>query len=149
MSDQDNRPSSDEIVEQFWPYDGPHSSDTVTLAAQVMAGLVQYMDNATKNPQRLSGPALYRVLSSLKVAVYGLDQLLDQLGAVAGALMQDTTLYDDRRDRPGEDTARGVMGALISARFALADHPRRWVEQAAQLAYHLGHDTPSTEDGAR
>lgn len=131
-----------EIVERHWPYDGPHSSGTVESAAEVIAGLVRYMNNATWNPQRLSAPGLYRVLSSLNSAVWGLDQLLNQLGAVVGALIEDPTLYDDRRDRPGADTARDVLAALITARDALADRPRRWIDQSAQLASRLGHDTP-------
>ncbi|HEV2779107.1 MAG TPA: hypothetical protein VGX25_06850 [Actinophytocola sp.] len=139
MSDQDN--SAYEIVERFWPYDGPHSSDTVTDAATAVGQLVRYMNNATWNPRLLNGPSLYRVLSSLNSAAYGLDQLLEQLAEAARTLAGDSTMYDDRRDRPASATALELAEAITAARRAFAGVPRREVERAAGLACHLGHDS--------
>jgi hypothetical protein len=129
-----------DIVERLWPYDGPHSSDTVTTAARAMADLVRYMNKATWNPQLLNGPSLYRVLSSLNSVAWGLDQLLVQLAKVAKTRIADPTMYDDRRDRPAADTAREVIDAVLAARRALAGEPRSGIKRAAQLASHLGHD---------
>jgi hypothetical protein len=81
MSDQDAIP--ERIVERHWPYDGPHSSDSVvSAAAAVIALLVRYICNATWTV-RPQGPALYRALVSLNGAIYGMDQLLDQMATAA------------------------------------------------------------------
>jgi hypothetical protein len=138
MSDQDRTP--DGIVEGHWPYDGPHSEESVELAAKVIAGLVRYMNNALWSV-RPCGPSLYRVLSALNGAVYGADQLLDQLRGAAVALAEDSTMYDDRRDRPAQRTARELAAELVDARQALADGPLRPIERAAGLACHLGHES--------
>lgn len=136
-----NEPSSaEEIVERFWPYDGPHSRDTVESAAQAIAGLVRYLNNATWNPQRLPAPGLYRVLSNLNSMMYGLDQLLNQLTTATDRVADDPTLYDDRRDRPARNTAVEVGSHLKAAAGAL-DGPRSAVERAVQLASHLGHES--------
>lgn len=129
-----------DIVERLWPFDGPHSSDTVTSAASTMAGLVRYMNNATWNPRLLPGPDLYRVLSSLNSVVHGLDQLLRQLTNTLAELGNDPTLYDDRRDRPAALTAGEIAGHLAAAWDALAGEPRSRLKRAAGLASHLGHD---------
>lgn len=130
-----------EIVEKNWPYDGPHTDDTIADAATAVERLVRYMANATYQPIE-SGPALHRMLSSLSSALYMLDQVLGQVSAGAeSTLAEDPTLYDDRHDRPGLDTALAVANAIEEARQGISSR----LHLAAQLASHLGHD--SDEDG--
>jgi hypothetical protein len=135
---QNARP--DEVVQQHWPYDGPHSDATMASAAQAIAELVRYLNNAAWSV-KLDGPGLYSVLSPLAGGLLSLDQLLGQLHAAAHSLVDDPTLYDDRRDRPGEHTAVDVADAIGDAR--VHQEFRLGIQTAAQYACHLGHDAPA------
>lgn len=130
-----------EVVEQHWPYDGPHSDETVEQAATAVGQLVRYLSNATWPYKRnvASGPTLYRVLSSMNSSVYGLRQLLEQLQTTAVELADDESMYDDRRDRPARGTAVDAAAALGEALVALAPLIRA-VEHASSLTCHLGHE---------
>lgn len=133
-----------EFIDRRWHYDGPHTDDTVTDAAAAIERLVRYMANATYRPIDM-GPAVHRTLSHLDSALYMLDQVLRQIGqGVAGPLADDETLYDDRRDRPGVDTALDVAEAIEEGRQGISSR----LTQAAQLASHLGHLVSFNEDGA-
>lgn len=124
------------VVERHWPYDGPHTDDTVRDAAHAVDLLLRYMANATYRPIA-SGPQLWRILSHLNSGLCNLNQVLDQISrGVAGPLADDPTLIDDRRDRPGEVTAVEVAEAIEEARQGIACR----LQQAAGLASHLGHD---------
>lgn len=132
-----------DLIEQQYPFDGPHSGDTVTDAAAALSELVRYLANAT-GPSNSRDTLRYaartdRVLGSLIGATYGLDQLLRQLGDALDAQAANPTLYDDRRDRPGRDTAlRAVKelhaGADLAARLTAE------LENARSRTYHLGND---------
>jgi hypothetical protein len=126
----------DEIVEQHFPYDGPHSAHTMADAADVIAGLVRYLNNAGWSV-RLDGPSLHRVLSGLSLALQRTDQLLAQMGNAAEALADDPTLYDTRPLILGADTVTAVADALTEARQSIGF--RLAIEQAAQQASNLGH----------
>lgn len=124
-----------QIVERHWPYDGPHTNDRVAAAAEGIERLTRYMANATYQPVT-SGPALYRTLSSLNDALYHLDQALRQVAdSTSTVLADDPTLFDDRHDRPAEDTAVDVADAISEARQGIAGR----LQRAAQMASHLGH----------
>lgn len=133
-----------EVVEQHWPYDGPHSDESVESAATAVGRLVRYLNNATWPYKKVvaGGPTLYRVLSSLNGAVYGLDQLLRQLQETARELAADESMYDDRRDRPARTTAIEAVAALGEAVLALGPL-MRGVESATSLTCHLGHEQPA------
>lgn len=130
-----------ELVEQYWPYDGPHSDESVEQAATAVGRLVRYLNNATWPHKKhvASGPTLYRVLSQVNSAVYGLDQLLRQLRDTATGLADDTSMYDDRRDRPAADTAVEASDALGEA-LSMLPSLTRAIERATNLACHLGHE---------
>lgn len=132
-----------EVVEQNWPYDGPHSDETVESAATAVGQLVRYLSNATWPYKKVvaSGPTLYRVLSSVNASAYGLRQLLEQLQTTAVDLAEDESMYDDRRDRPARTTAVDTAAALGEALRALGPLIRA-VEHASSLTCHLGHETP-------
>lgn len=130
------------VIEEFFPYDGPHSRDSVADAASGAAALVRYLNNATGpgNGRRTldRAPTVWRVLGGVHSLVAGLDQLLGQLAAAAQRQAGDPTLYDDRRDRPGSATAGEVAAYL--------EHGRMWcgraseaVGSAREVCSHLGH----------
>ncbi len=129
---------ADDVVEAVWPYDGPHDPHLVEQAAAAMAALTRYLNNATSYGVR-SGPALGRIVSNLATTVFRCNQLLEQLERAAVAVSGDRTLYDDRRDRDGIDTALELDVELRAARVTLALVANR-LEQAAGMAGHLGHD---------
>jgi hypothetical protein len=120
-------------------YDGPHTAESVTAAARALAALVRHLNNATRDPATLPYAGhVYDVLGSLSEAAAGLDQLTDQLTTATDRHAADPTLYDDRRDRPGRDTAHALIAALYQARLAaggLAHH----LGQAQGAASHLAH----------
>lgn len=137
-----------EVVETYWPYDGPHDVDTVASSAAALAGLVRYLANATRPGHRDASlpyaPQLYRLLTSLTAAAGGLEQVLDQARATAQAHAEDDRLYDDRADREGADTARELATALAAAGAAGQALTAR-LQAAAGMAGHLGHDLPDAE----
>jgi hypothetical protein len=130
-----------ELVEQHWPYDGPHDDESLPSAAAAVERLTRYLANATRAP-RLTwpGPSAYRTVSNLRGAMVHLDQVLEQLSLYAsGPMAQSASLYDDRHDRPGADTALDVAVALECAR----DELRNAVEhlgRASRAGVHLGND---------
>lgn len=138
----DEREFANDGIEEFFPYDGPHSRDRVADAAHGLSGLVRYMNNATQpsKPYTLDWAATVdRVLGGVGAAAYGLDQLFDQLSGGLERQASNPTLYDDRRDRPGADTANHAASALGKARAAaaaLADA----IEEARSFTHHLGND---------
>lgn len=132
-----------ELIEKHFPFDGPHSDESVTEAATAVGRLVRYLNNATYPYKKAvdSGPALYRVLSNVNSATYGLEQLLRQLSETAAELADSETMYDDRRDRPAKGTAVEAASHINSAMQALAPLTRA-LERATSLACHLGHEEP-------
>lgn len=132
-----------ETVDMVWPFDGPHSDDTIAQAALAVPRLVRYLNNATypAGENIATGPALYRTVSPLSSAVHGLRQLLEQLRDTAQELAADGSMYDDRRDRPASATAVEAASHLDSALHALAPLMRS-LARASSLACHLGHEEP-------
>ncbi len=93
--------SGQEVVEQHWPYDGPHGFHRTSTAAETMDQLVRYLNNATcidtTLPHAASGHDVIRGVGS---AIHGLDQLLEQLAQFyLRHAATNPDLYGDRRDR--------------------------------------------------
>lgn len=128
------------VVGAHWPYDGPYDPHRTGQAALAIARLVRYLNNATGKPDALpyAAPAA-AVVARLADAVYGLDQLLGQLAEFAEQLADDPTLYDDRRDRPGAETALAFAGELEHARAVAVQLADR-LSAANRHGYHLGND---------
>jgi hypothetical protein len=112
--------SFSEIVEQHFPYDGPHSADTVQDALRGARDPIRYANNATGLPSVLNGPSLYRSVGATAALVHGLDQLLNQFADAAHRLGDDPTAYDDRHDRPASTTANDLANHLVTASGAVA-----------------------------
>lgn len=132
-----------DALEYYFPYDGPHSRDSVTDAATGAAALIRYMNNATgpgNGKRTLDWAAtVYQVAGGVHALVANLDQLLSQLADAMQRQASNPTLYDDRRDRPAAETAREVAQRLDDARqrsHALAAE----LETVREAAGHLGND---------
>ncbi|WP_460391030.1 hypothetical protein [Actinophytocola sediminis] len=130
-----------DAVEQYWPYDGPHTDDSLSGAAEAVERLTRYLANATWSPRlEHPGPALFRAVSNLAGAMSHLDQVLHQVSVYAsGPLAGDASLYDDRRDRPAADTASDMAVSLELAREAARQVAAR-LALACRAGVHLGHD---------
>jgi hypothetical protein len=135
----DGRLEAYEIVERFWPYDGPYSDEHTTAAAVMVGRLGRYLNNATQKRDGLPYAAVAgRVVAELSGAVAGLEQLLGQLARFLDRQADtDPSLYDDRRDRPGAMTARETATALVAAIDAVSELYAALAEPA-RLASHLG-----------
>jgi len=136
---QDEGPDPYEIVERFWPYDGPYSDERTTAAAVMIGRLGRYLNNATQKANGLPYAAVVgRVVDDLAGAVIGYEQLLDQLAWFLEREAADNpSLYDDRRDRPGAQTARETAVVLDDARGAVRALYLA-LSAPARLASHLG-----------
>lgn len=136
---EDRGPDPYEIVERFWPYDGPYSDERTTAAAVMIGRLGRYLNNATQKRNGLPYAAVVgRVLGDLAGTVAGYEQLLDQLAWFLEREAEgNPTLYDDRRDRPGAQTARETAVALDDARGAVRALYLA-LSEPGQLAHHLG-----------
>ncbi len=128
-----------ELVERWWPYDGPYSDEHTTTAATMIQRLGRYLNNATQTPAGLShAAAAGQVLAELTAAIAGFDQLLGQLARFLDHEADtNPSLYDDRRERPGADTARRTARELREAIRAVRDLATL-LAAAAGLASHLG-----------
>jgi len=142
---------ADELVEQHWPYDGPHSYDSVLQAARAMTALARYLGNATgpggNGLKTLAlGPHVYRVLGAVSGALGSLDQVLEQLADAEKRVGADPTAYDDRRDRPASATTGEVITAIQAARDLLFKFSGGQVtvhahlQTAHSLSSHIGHN---------
>ncbi|WP_410633349.1 hypothetical protein [Amycolatopsis sp. cmx-4-83] len=122
-----------DMIPSYCHIDGPHTDDTVTDATSSLSELVRYLNHATigRNPWRWASTT-HRVVGGLSATVYGMEQLVRQLAQVLAAQAESATLYDDRRDRPGADTAIAaamemqalqlLIGQLASALDAVRAH---------------------------
>lgn len=142
LRDDDYDPKPYEIVDDFWPYDGPYSQWTTAAAATMLGRLVRYLNNATQKTSGLpNAPTIGNVLSGLNEALLLADQLLTQLDDAATRQADDPTLYDDRNPSgQGRDTALELARAVRAAAAKLADTGPAF-NRAASLASHLGNRT--------
>lgn len=133
-----------EVVDRFWPYDGPYSAESVASAAAALGWLVRYLNNAT-GPGNAARTLPYavsadRVINGVGQAVLLLPQLLGQLCEFLAGQSADRGLYDDRRDRPGAATAAELIDQLCGAHRTVLVLGEQ-LAAAARLSSHLGNDT--------
>lgn len=139
FSDDEARVDPYELVERFWPYDGPYSDDLTGAAALMITRLGRYLNNATQKTNGLPYVAVTgRVLVELHSAVAGYEQLLAQLARyLTRQAESDPSVYDDRHDRPGAATALNTAYDIALAIEAVAVLSGL-LATAAQGASHLG-----------
>lgn len=141
-------PDAETVIERHWPYDGPHSPQTLTSALHALDALTRYACNASRRGSDVGlAPELYRLLVGLQDAAERLPQLLDQLAHRTRVLGgQDDIRHDRHRAAPhadsraaadvsAEDSAEYLAAACRDAR-ALADR----LGHARQPLSHLYHD---------
>jgi len=137
-----------DVIATQWPYDGPHGRDSVTSAAGAMADLVRYLNNATGPGNAAAtlewASTIDLLLHGVDRTIGGLDQLLGQLSVALTAQADSASLYDDRRDRPGHDTALAAAAQLRRARRTLQALALD-VVHVVDATHHLGNRVP--EDG--
>jgi len=138
-----------ELVEKHWPYDGPHSGDSVIEAARAMSTLATYLGNATgpgNGKKTLQyGPQVYRVVGALSGALASLDQVLEQLATAERRIGLDPTAYDDRREKTAAEVAAEAAKQIEAARQLLFQNPFHGDRQKATVHTHLAaaHSTTS------
>lgn len=116
-------PDGRELVDKHFPYDGPHSDDSVLEAAKTVDQLTRYLANATGpgigKHTLTCGADVYRVLGQISGALANIEQVLGQLADAATRTSADPLAYDDRRDRPASQTAVELVAELTAARKLL------------------------------
>lgn len=130
------------VVEEYWPYDGPHTADTVIAAADAVAQLTRYLNNATRGTD-IPAPDLYEATSHLTAAADGLDQLCGEFATHARRHMQNRALrHEDYREDSiqARATAADAAAAFDAARPAVANL-RAHLARAQDTLSHLYHDT--------
>jgi hypothetical protein len=128
-----------DVVDRYWPYDGPHTPEKATAAAVALSGLVRYLNNATLPGRNTlpDGGSVHRILVEIDSVIHRLPQLLGQLSTAAAQLTHDPTLYDDRSGLNAIATASGIALALDSIKQTargLGDQ----LTVVTQEASHLG-----------
>lgn len=129
-----------DVLGDYCHIDGPHDDDTATDAASSLGELVRYLNHATigRNPWPWAATT-HRVVGGLSATVYGMEQLVRQLAQVLDAQAKDPTLYDDRRDRPGADTAAEAATQLRALR-PLIGQLAAALDSARAHTVHLGNN---------
>jgi hypothetical protein len=140
------------VVEGVLPYDGPHSADTVRVAAKGLSAVVRYLNNATgpcagTTTVRLA-PTVDAIFGGLHAVAFGLDQLLCQLGKAMVRQSADPTLYDDRRDRDAAAAAIEAADRVLAVRDAAMDLADA-ITEVRRLTVHLRHGDADDGGGVR
>jgi len=161
-----------DVIETVFPYDGPHSRDTVTDGARAMAAIGRYLNNATQQTRIVGdGQALAAVVGNVKTVLFQLDQLLEQTAGAALRLAENPELYSDQTPYPGEggraqwltdrhddgvraamqvaDTLHEVRGKLVvwdSEGFMPVGGLARELEAPHSLANQLGMNVAEQDD---
>lgn len=135
-----------DVVDEYWPYDGPHDPDTVTTAAAAIDQLARYLANATQ-PHIAAHTLEYaatvdRIVGSLHSTVHRLAQVTDQLSRRAAFLPDDPGLYHDSGGDPVQ-AARSAAADLTSTAVVLRD-AGDYLLAAQRNTSCLGHN--ATED---
>ena len=108
-----------EQVAALFPVDGPYSGEATSEAARALAALVRYLNYATA--ARVGVPdfgPLYDVLGSVRGALDGLDQTLQQVGLRVTGLAEEPGARQDltSSDRwPAQSTPRDTASAAWMA----------------------------------
>jgi len=107
------------VLAEYWPYDGPHTRETVRTAAEMVPALLRYITNGTdpvngRVTLETAGD-VHRTVTALHKTVGYLPQLLAQLERRVSDLAARGLLRDERdpvETYLGRETARDVVAAL-------------------------------------
>lgn len=113
----------DDVVHVLWPYDGPHTPDSVIEAVTTISALVRYANNATQAGKGTLqwASTVDSTIGGLHAALAGMNQLVTQLAVSLLDQVDNPTLYDNRRspEHPAGETARRAAVQLQETRHAL------------------------------
>lgn len=145
----DENTTGDGVIEEHWPFDGPHDWWATKQAGIALANLVRYLNNATGPGHQVSAlpyaATANSVILSLRSVAGLLPQLLEQLAEFLGQQASDPTLYDDRRGGP-DAPAASLVASIAAEHLDTASQQARKLEGvlrlAAQHTNHLGNDDP-------
>lgn len=137
-----------DLVQQCWPYDGPHDEETITSAAEATDELVRYLNNASL--WHLPAPTLYETLGSLTEALGRMRRLVQLYARTAEGYSDDPTLRHDADCHAV--TGRAAVEAVAAAEnLWLAVAPLVEAAEALNTAHqelsHLYHDNNQPEGG--
>lgn len=135
-----------DLIEDHFPFDGPHTPDSVAAAASCVDDLTRYLANATWPYKQVTkrAPRLRPVVAQLSNGLGHLPQVFQQIAAALDNIADDPSLFDDRRSAafPGADTARAAADELRLA-AQQTELLRSRLSAAGSHLWHLGHDTPT------
>lgn len=151
MTQTPNHLDGADLVDQTWPYDGPHSPERSAEAAAAISALVRYLNNATSSLD-LNGlglaPQVYRTVCELTDSTDRLVQLLHQLAGWAQTTHTDSTLRHDQHRADADRGAAAAHQAADTAAGALSEaglqtyHVAESLSRARAELAHLCHDLP-------
>lgn len=98
----------EQVISRYWPYDGPHTLDSISSALEAVAELVRTTANATQSPHAV-GPAQdgYRALGAMTSATESLPQVFTQLAMWAEHIGADASVrHDQFRGEESREMAR-------------------------------------------
>lgn len=126
-----------QVVDQHWPYDGPHSNEATVAAAQAIERLTRYLNNATQGESGAPYAATVgHVVGSLKATAELNRQLLQQLRDTLWRESNDSALYDWVEHGDASQMARDAADHLVAVldangRYLLA------LDEVSQLTSRL------------
>lgn len=132
-----------ELVNNYWPYDGPHNDDKVIEAARAADELTQYISNAVYGGTAKTlpyGSSVARLLGAFSSTLSNMEEVLGHLIVAEQRIGQDPTAYDERRDRPASATTAEAVTHITAARVHL-EQTRDQMRKATSAAYRIGHDS--------
>lgn len=131
-------------IEENWPYDGPHTPDSVESATRALSDLVRYLNNATQpanaSESLPSAPVVRRITGDLVTSTARLDQFVEQLDTALRRQGGDPSLFDERG--PGysaSDTVAETSSHLDEVRSRLTS-AHAHLGKAHSAVWRLGHD---------
>ncbi|MEV0363962.1 hypothetical protein [Nocardia fusca] len=122
-STENTRPSA-ELIQRFWPADGPHTRDQAIEAASAITQLWRYLLSAVDGPALLNDPA------------FGDDLLVNLANATTQAVVVLDSLVADLAETAQRDARTGAMRSLDSAAYAYRvaaedlAHAANWIASA-------------------
>lgn len=88
-------------VDTLYPYDGPHTPETVRAAAEDVSALVRYLARATRDGDSVRQlPDLAQIVGYLSGAIGDLPQVFMHLSEHARRISMWSDVYDDRGGDP-------------------------------------------------
>lgn len=130
---------NEDVIDKAWPYDGPHSTESVISAAEAIADLVRYMNNATRTPGRLPYAGdVYTVLGHLTTMTRRLPQLVTQLKAATDQHWDSTTVYDTEGGCP-QDLLGDCSAGFDALSASIADLTNGLADVHAMIG-QVGHE---------